>query len=188
LAASPLSWLAHLARAQVLRAQHRYAEAMPEYEAVLASNRNVATALFGLGQCKLVTGLIDETIPLLEQAIRRSPRDPGISVYYWQIGAVHLLQSRTNEAVVWLEKAHNANPAQSLFHAWLAAAYGVKGESDRAAAELVEARRLSADGRYVSIAGLQAVGGSSYGAVPKIRALFEITYFAGLRKAGVPVE
>jgi predicted Zn-dependent protease len=98
---------------------------------------------------------------------------------------VHLLQSRTDEAVVWLEKARNANPAQSLFHAWLASAYGLKGESERAAAEHAEARRLSADGRYASIARLRASG--TWG-VPKIRALFEATYFGGLRKAGVPEE
>ena len=39
--------------------------------------------------------------------------------------------------------------------------------------------------RYSSIARMLATG--SYG-VPKIRALFETTYLAGLRKAGVPEE
>ena len=55
-----------------------------------------------------------------------------------------------------------------------------------ASAELAEARRLSTDGRYSSIARLKAVVGS-YG-VQKIRALFETTYFADLRKAGMPDE
>jgi hypothetical protein len=41
------------------------------------------------------------------------------------------------------------------------------------------------DGRYSSVARLKAVG---YFSVPKIRALFEATYFAGLRKAGLPEE
>jgi hypothetical protein len=39
--------------------------------------------------------------------------------------------------------------------------------------------------RYSSIARLQAVG---YFGVPKIRALYEATYLAGLRKAGMPEE
>ena len=52
-----------------------------------------------------------------------------------------------------------------------------------AAIELVEARRLSLDGRYSSIARLQAMG---YYGVPKIRRLYETSYFAGLRKAGIP--
>jgi hypothetical protein len=56
---------------------------------------------------------------------------------------------------------------------------------DRAAAELAEARKLSGDDRYSSIARLKAAG---YWGVPKVRALFETTYFAGLRKAGMPEE
>ena len=65
----------------------------------------------------------------------------------------------------------------------------IKGKTERASAELAEARRLAADGRYSSIARLKAagtVGGPGYWGVPKVRALFEATYFAGLRKAGVP--
>ena len=186
LAASPRSYLAHLAKGQVLRAQRRCAEAMPEYETVIALNRNAGLALFGLGQCKLLAGAIEETIPLAEQAIRLSPHDSGISIHYFLIGTVHLRQSRTDEAIVWLEKARTANPAQSLFHGWLASAYALKGETERAAAELAEARRLSRDGRYASIARLRAVLGV-YG-VPKIRALTDATFFAGLRKAGMPEE
>ena len=98
---------------------------------------------------------------------------------------MHLLQSRTDEAIVWLEKARSANPGLPVVHACLASAYALKGETERAAAELAEARRLSGDDRYSSIARLKAVG---YFGVPKIRALFEATYFAGLRKAGMPEE
>ena len=98
---------------------------------------------------------------------------------------MHLLQSRTDEAIVWLEKARSANPGLPFAHAYLASAYGLKGETERAAAELAEARRLSSDDRYSSIARLKA---GRYFGVPKIRALFETTYFAGLRKAGMPEE
>jgi len=59
----------------------------------------------------------------------------------------------------------------------------LKGETDRAAVELAKARRLSSHDRFSNIAHLKAVG---YFGVPKIRALFETTYFAGLRKAGMP--
>ena len=51
--------------------------------------------------------------------------------------------------------------------------------------ELAEARRLSVDGRYSSVTRLKAVG---YFGVPKVRALFEGTFFAGLRLAGMPEE
>ena len=60
-----------------------------------------------------------------------------------------------------------------------------KGETERAPTLLAEARKLAGDGRYSSLARLRA---SQYFGVPKVRALFEATYFAGLRKAGMPEE
>jgi hypothetical protein len=42
-------------------------------------------------------------------------------------------------------------------HAWLASTYALKGETARAAAELAEARRLSGDDRYSSIARMRAM-------------------------------
>ena len=185
LAASPRSPLPHWAKAQVLRAQNRCEEAIPEYETVLASNRNSVLALFGLAYCKLYAGSIEQVIALEDRAIRLGPRDPNIGFSYFLIGTVHLLQSRTDEAIVWLEKARNALPAAPVFRSRLASAYALSGEIERAATELAEARRLSRDSRYASLARLKAVG--SFG-VPKVRALFEATYFAGLRKAGMPEE
>jgi predicted Zn-dependent protease len=98
---------------------------------------------------------------------------------------VHLLQSRLDEAIRWFEKARSANPAHPNFRAFLAAAHALKGETERAATELAEARKLSSDYRYSSITRLRA---AAYWGVPKISALFEATFFAGLRKAGMPEE
>ena len=111
LAALPRGSVAHFAKAQVLRAQHRYAEAIPEYEIVTALNRNWAHAYSHLGWCKFMTGLIDELVPAQERAIRLSPRDPQIGLFYSRIGSAHLLQSRTGEAIAWYERARNAAPA-----------------------------------------------------------------------------
>ena len=185
LAASWRSPLAHFAKGHVLRAQGRLEEAIPEYETAIALNRNWVFAYVALGACKLLTGEIEAAIPLAEQAIRLSPRDPNIGIMYDRIGYVHLLQSRIDQAIVWSEKARSANPAHPLYRAHLASAYALKGETERAAAELAEARRLTADSRYSSIAHLKA---AVYYGVPKVRALFETTYFAGLRKAGMPEE
>jgi len=72
-----------------------------------------------------------------------------------------------------------------LPHVFLASAHSLKGEIEYATAELAEARRLTGDDSYLSIARVRA--GRNWG-VPKIQALFEATYFAGLRKAGMPEE
>jgi TolB-like protein len=187
LAAAPRNGLAHWAKGEVLRAQRRYAEAIPEYEAALSFNFPPAYTFHSLAYCKFFTGSIEEAIPLEEQGIRLSPRDPFVGVYYRQIGLAHLVQSRTNEAVLWLEKARNAAPAHPNIRAQLASAYALAGDTERAAAELAEARRLSGDDRFSSLARLREV--EHFGElIPKVRALLEATYIAGLSKAGMPEE
>jgi adenylate cyclase len=185
LAASPRSQAAHFAEGQALRAQRRFEAAIPEYETVIALDRNSVGAISALAECRLVVGPIDEVIPLQEQALRLSPRDPYVSNMYNRIGVAHLLQSHTDEAIVWLERARSANPVHYAPHALLASAYALKGDAQRAAVELAEARRLALDGRFSSIARLEALG-APWGA--RIRPLVEATIWAGLRKAGMPEE
>jgi TolB-like protein/DNA-binding winged helix-turn-helix (wHTH) protein/Tfp pilus assembly protein PilF len=184
LATFPGSELAHLVKGKLLRADGRCEEAIPEFESVIASDPNSSEAFFQLGVCKLYVRKIDETIPLVEKAIRLNPRDPSIYSRFLMIGQVHLLQSRTDEAIGWLERARANNPRSPYSRAWLASAYALNGETYRAAAELSEARKLAADGHYSSIARLQAV----YSSLRKIQDLYETTYFAGLRRAGMPEE
>ena len=108
-----------------------------------------------------------------------------ICFWYFRIGQAHLLQFGIDEAILWFEKARSANPRLPFVRAFLASAYALKGGSERAAAELAEARRLSGGGRFLSIAHSKTV--FDFG-VPKVRALYETTFFAGLRKAGMPEE
>jgi adenylate cyclase len=185
LAASPNSLIAHFAKGRFLSAQRRVEEAIPEYETVLASDPNYTGAIASLGSAKFETGSIEAMIPAMEQAIRLSPRDPHIGSWYAGIGTALLVQSRTAEAIPWLERANSDMPELPVIHARLASAYALEGDSERAAAELAVARRLVGDDRYTNIARLRAIG---YFGVPKVRALFEATYFVGLRKAGMPEE
>jgi adenylate cyclase len=184
LAASRRSFYAHYVKGTVLRAQSRWEEAMLQFETALSLNRNCVGALQGLGWCKLYTGRLDEVISIAERAIRLGPRDPTIGFRYLMIGTVHLLQSRIDEAILWCEKGRSAAPDVPNIRGRLASAYALRGEIQRAAAELAEARRLNGE-VFSSIARVKA--GASFG-VPQVRALFETTYFAGLRKAGMPEE
>jgi adenylate cyclase len=166
----------------VLRAQDRFDEAIPEYELAIDSDRNWLDAYANLAQCKFYAGLLEEYIPLLEQTIRLSPRDPMIGVWFGRIGLAHLLQSHFDEAINWLEKARSASPTLPYVHARLASAFALKGDTERARVELASARRLSRDDHYVTIAHLNA----EYLGVSKIRGLFKRVYFAGLQIAGNP--
>jgi len=189
LAEAPRDYLAHYAKGSVRRFQGRCDQAIPEYELAFEFNPNWLNSLDFLAACKMMTGSIETAISLEQQAIRLGPRDPYIGNYYGRIGQAHLLLAHTDEAIIWFEKAVGAIPGYGNPHAWLASAYALKGETERAASELAEARRLTS--RYSSIARLKAagtLGGPGYWGVPKVRALFEATYFAGLRKAGMPEE
>jgi TolB-like protein len=189
LAEAPRDYLAHYAKGSVLRFQGRCDQAILEYERALDANPNWLNSLDFLAACRMMAGSIETAIVLEQQAIRLGPRDPYIGNYYGRIGLAHLLMARTDEAIIWFERQAGAIPGYGVPHAYLASAYALKGATGRASAELAEARRLTADGRYSSIARLTAagtVGGRGYWGVPKVRALFEATYFGGLRKAGMP--
>ena len=170
---------------KILRAEGRCKEAIPEYETVISSDPNFASAYANLGWCKFLTGSIEDAIPLEEKALRLTPRGPFVGTLYLRIGTAHLLQSHYEDAIRWLEKARNATPWPAEVRSHLASAHALTGERDHAAAQLAEARRMSPDDRYSSIARPRAA--EHFGA-PKIRALREATYFAGLRVAGMPEE
>jgi TolB-like protein/DNA-binding winged helix-turn-helix (wHTH) protein len=186
LAEAPGSPLAHFAKGQFLRAQHRCEAAILEYETVLAANRNVLAAIGNIGRCKIYLGLLDDGVALEEQAIRLSPHDPFLGIWYFRIGQARLLQSRVDEAINWLEKAHNENSAYPFVRGWLAAGYGLKGDLPRAAAELADARKLSGNGSPTSIFAARTTSAGDF--APGTQALLETTYLAGLRQAGVPEE
>ena len=183
-AAEPASAWPHYVKGQLLRAQGRCDDAIPEYEAAIALDRNSAPSYGWLGWCKFLTGDVDQTIALEQHAIRLSPQDRTIAAWYGRIGMVHLLEGRTQEAILWLEKARGGYSQQSrepvYVNAWLAAAYALNGESERARSELDEAWKR---GFRRNMAGLTD---DPWYANPKVRALAEASYFVGLRKAGMP--
>jgi predicted Zn-dependent protease len=96
------------------------------------------------------------------------------------MGVMQLLESRIDDAITSLEKASSDNARLPFVHSYLAAAYALKGQSQRARAELGEAQRLN--NAYSS---LERVAKSTWFDNPKIRALAEATYFPGLRQAGI---
>jgi TolB-like protein/class 3 adenylate cyclase/Tfp pilus assembly protein PilF len=181
LAASPNSALAHYVKGQVLFAQSRCGEAIPEYETAISLDRSRAPAYARLGWCKFLTGSVDQAIPYFEEAIHLSPHEPAIAPWYGRMGVIYLLQSHTDEAISWLEKANSENARLAFVHAYLAAGYALKGQTERARAELTEAQGLS--NLYSSLARVKKY---TWYDNPAIRALAEATYFPGLLRAGVP--
>ena len=71
--------------------------------------------------------------------------------------------------------------------AYLSAAYGLKGEIERVAAELEDARKLWPAGSFENLAVVRKRSQKTFGDTPVFN-LFDSTYFAELRKAGPPDE
>jgi adenylate cyclase len=179
--AAPNSGLAHLAMGQVLRAEGHCGEAIPEYETAISIDPSRAPAYAHLGWCKFLTGSVDGVIPNFEHALRLSPNEPGIAVWHGRLGMVELLQSHTDQALVWLEKANAENPRLPFVQAYMAAGLALKGETARARTALAEAQRLSPVYASLAVVKKQVLFDD-----PKIRAMAEATYFPGLRQAGLP--
>jgi TolB-like protein/Tfp pilus assembly protein PilF len=185
LSEAPRSALAHFAKGQVLRAQRKAAEALLAYETVISLNRNHVNALAAISWCRVYLGSLDAALSALEQVIRLSPRDPQIGVWFARIGLVHLLQSRIDEAILWLEKARSTNPELPYVRCHLASAYALNDDIESASVQLAEARKLRGGDGYSSISQIKATG---YFGVPVVDALYEATFFAGLRRAGMQCE
>ena len=181
LMSSPRSVRAHHSMAEVFRTQRRYAEAIFEYETVLALDRNFANALAAVGRCKTYIGPVDDAILAQQKAIRLSPRDPQLFNWYFRIGEAHLIQSRLAQAIDWLEKARSGSPAVWYVHAWLAAAYAHNGDLTQARAELAAATALQGTGFGRGLAHI-----AERFVAPEIRAQFDTMVLGGLRRAGLP--
>jgi hypothetical protein len=91
----------------------------------------------------------------------------------------------TDEATDLLRKSRAANPQLWHTHLLLAAALGLRGDREEAAAALVESIKLKPE--YDSIAQLRA-DAPPYMRNPAFLALQEKTVTAGLRRAGMAEE
>src|SRR5262249_50510517 len=86
----------------------------------LGTDPNNVAALRNLGQILHFTGRSEAGIPLIEKALRLSPRDAGIGFDLLNLGGSYMVVGRTDEALVELRKAVAALP--QIFYAHLSLA------------------------------------------------------------------
>ncbi len=122
-----------------------------------------------------------EAIPLEEKAIRLSPRDPFVDLWYRDLGMAYLLLGRDAEAVPWLEKAVQANDKVYFYHEFLAAAYALTGRLDAAHKEMEATLRLNPGNTIAKV----VAGDQLLGSTESYRKQFDHVV-DGLRLAGMP--
>ncbi|MFQ5897295.1 MAG: tetratricopeptide repeat protein [Candidatus Methylomirabilia bacterium] len=151
----------------------QYEEAIAEAEWATALAPNDADAYATLGDILSWAGRPEETIRLVEKAMRLNPRYPF--VYLWGLGHAYYLTGDYEAAIVTLKRVLTRNPDWLPAHAYLAVIYSELGRKDEARAELAEVRRLSPE---LSLESLRQ-------RLPyKDEAVLE-RFLDGMRKAGV---
>jgi Flp pilus assembly protein TadD len=172
---------AHLALGLLRQTQNRLSEAESEFETAISLNPNDARTYLHLGETRLYLGQPEVGIPPLEQAIRLGPDDPNIGITYWALGTCQLLSDRVDQAIDLLQTARAANTRLWVTYFYLAGAYGLKGDLDRARSALAESLRLKP--AIKSIARMRAE--NPWLRNPQYWALQEKTLNLGLRRAGL---
>jgi len=130
----------------------------------------------------LYLGQPEAAIPPLEQAIRLSPDDLNVAMTYWALGTCQLLLGRVDQAIDVLQTARAANARLWMPYFYLAGAYGLKDDLDKARSALAESLRLKPALR--SIARMRAE--NRWLSNPQYWALQEKSLNLGLRRAGFP--
>jgi TolB-like protein len=183
LAIDPNSYQAHHAKARILVAQKRAEEAMIEGERSLRLNPSFIPAYLPLCQANLMLGLAEKTIEYAHRAMRLSPPDPYLYVFYAQEGLARIMLRQDDRAVACLRRAVANNPRFPAPVAYLAAALALTGQE-------LEARETLK--QYLSLRGTKATTitpwrAMAYSDSPAYLAFRERIH-EGLRKAGMPEE
>jgi adenylate cyclase len=173
---------AHFTLGVLRQMQTRLSEAETEFETAISLDPNNARSHLHLGETLLYLGRPDAGIPPLEQAIRLSPDDPNIGITYWALGTCQLLSGRVDQAIDLLQTARAASARLWVPYFYLAGAYGLKDDLDKARSALRESLHLKPALR--SVARMRAE--NPWLSNPQYWALQETTLNLGLRRAGIP--
>jgi TolB-like protein/tetratricopeptide (TPR) repeat protein len=136
LALAPGNALAHFVRANILHVSGETERSLRELEFAITLDRNLAWAHADAGFIKVLLGRAEEAEADLTNAIRLSPRDPGLDRWHALLGIADLFLGRLGSAVDRLRKSVEMNPNVALSQFFLAAASALNG----GAAEALEAR------------------------------------------------
>jgi class 3 adenylate cyclase/TolB-like protein len=137
--AVPGNWLAHYTKCQVLRAQKRPAEAIAECEVALWLHPNEVAIYVRIGLLKSLVGHPEETIKYMEEAQKRSPKDPAIHRF---AGLAHLWLGQTDAAIADLQKAATGRAGSGIVSLYLTCAYSLAGRDADASAAYADTNRL----------------------------------------------
>jgi adenylate cyclase len=156
--------------------QGRHEEARRRLRRALDLDPNSVFARGNLGVCYGFAGDYAAALPVLDEAIRLSPRDPLLVIWHLCKGWAALNSERYREAVEFTTVAAEANPEFPDVYAVLAAAHGHLGDAAAAGEALAEFLR-----RTPALTAADERLNRPFGSAAQRERFLE-----GLRKAGLP--
>jgi adenylate cyclase len=124
--------LAHFANGFIHRARGEHHLAIEAFGRAIELNPSFANAYAQTADELILVGRAGEAQPFVEKAIRLSPRDPSIGIYYWFIGRANFFAGRHDEAIPWLRKSVEARPNLWYNRLYLASAFALTGDTEAA--------------------------------------------------------
>ncbi len=141
LSLDPSNALAHVANGLIHRAREEHQSAIESFTRAIELDPNFAFAYANKGAELTWVGRATETPAYIEQALRLSPHDPSIGIFYWILGRSLFCGEQYDDAVAWLLKSVQARPNLWYNRAYLASAYALLGKRDDAARALTDLNR-----------------------------------------------
>ncbi|MGH7097012.1 MAG: adenylate/guanylate cyclase domain-containing protein [Stellaceae bacterium] len=185
LALDPNLALAHFANGFVHHARSEEEEALESFSRAIALDPDFALAYSHKGNELVVLGHPDEAPPLVAKAIELSPRDPSLGIFYWDMGRAHFFAGRYGDAVPWLLKSVEMRPNLWFNRLYLASAYALIHQNDKAVETLADSRR-----RFPRLATLAQVEGYERRSpfTNPVAVAARARFHKGLLRAGMPAQ
>jgi len=182
IAADPNHYWAHYCKAAVLLLKKQTEAALVEADRSLALNPSFVPSYWVLCAANRHLGRPERAIEYADTAIRLSPRDPILFIFYLHKGLSYFALGKNADAIDWLRRVLAAAPGFVEATAWLAAALALDGqeiEARKALEQYLTAGRMKTMAQWKT--RRQEADTPFYWA-------FRERLDEGIRKAGMPQE
>ena len=179
----PNNALAHLANGLIQRTRDEHHSALESFNRAIELDPNFALAYAHKGAQLMLIGRAAETPALVEQALRLSPQDPHIGIFYWILGRSYFFIEQYDKAASWLHRSVQARPDLWYNPLYLVSCYALLDQLEQAARILAEFNRRFLDPFYTLaiVKQQESLEPSSEPVVIEARERF----YKGLRLAGM---
>ena len=133
---------AHYVKAEVLGLSRRFDAALAAYDSAIALDRNHTVAYVGRARNLVAIGRAADALAPVEKAIRLSPRDPELYVWYFVLCHANTHLARDAQAIDWCLKSIATGKTFWFAYVDLASAYAWRGQNAEAAAAVAELLKL----------------------------------------------